>query len=90
MGAAVAMPGMDDRGGGLIPVAKEGGGMGPGGGMPGQDGGMALSGTSNQVLWPLQPGATNSLYLDCLPADLNRREAAHIFRPFQGYVVRVW
>ena len=90
MGAAVAMPGIDDRGGGLMAGAKEGGGMDFGGGVPSQDGGMALLGTTMQVLWPLQPGATNSLYLDSLPADLNRREAAHIFRPYQGFVVRVW
>ena len=37
---------------------------------------------------PLPSGATNKLYLDSLPADITKRELAHIFRPFRGYKVR--
>ncbi|KAL6753393.1 hypothetical protein V8C86DRAFT_2727436 [Haematococcus lacustris] len=36
---------------------------------------------------PLPPSATALLVFEGLPADLATREAAHIFRPIQGYKV---
>ncbi|KAK4490201.1 hypothetical protein RD792_000858 [Penstemon davidsonii] len=34
---------------------------------------------------PLPPDASNTLYIEGLPADCTKREVAHIFRPFVGY-----
>lgn len=34
---------------------------------------------------PLPQDATNTLFVDGLPADCSRREVSHIFRPFIGY-----
>jgi hypothetical protein len=35
----------------------------------------------------LPPDAAPTIYVDGLPMDVNKRELAHIFRPFQGYLV---
>ncbi|KAL0403889.1 UNVERIFIED_CONTAM: RNA-binding protein 2 [Sesamum radiatum] len=35
---------------------------------------------------PLPPNACSTLYVEGLPADSTRREVAHIFRPFLGYM----
>ncbi|KAL7254350.1 hypothetical protein ACSBR1_008699 [Camellia fascicularis] len=34
---------------------------------------------------PLPPDATNTLFVEGLPANCTRREVSHIFRPFVGY-----
>lgn len=35
----------------------------------------------------LPPDAASTLYVDGIPADISRREFAHVFRPFDGYKV---
>lgn len=35
----------------------------------------------------LPPDAASTIYVDGLPMDVNKRELAHIFRPFHGYLV---
>ncbi|XP_077243105.1 RNA-binding protein 2-like [Tasmannia lanceolata] len=58
--------------GGLDPgMAGKGRNMGFGGGRP--------------DLPPLPPDASNTLFVEGLPADCTRREASHIFRPFVGF-----
>ena len=37
----------------------------------------------------LPPDASTTLYLERLPQDVTKRELAHIFRPFEGYAVRI-
>ncbi|KFK42088.1 hypothetical protein AALP_AA2G209400 [Arabis alpina] len=39
----------------------------------------------NREPLPLPPDASNTLYVEGLPANCSRREVAHIFRPFVGY-----
>ena len=34
---------------------------------------------------PLPPNASNTLFVEGLPANCTRREMSHIFRPFVGY-----
>ncbi|KAG5533904.1 hypothetical protein RHGRI_027934 [Rhododendron griersonianum] len=51
-------------------VALKSHSMGLGGGMPER---------------PLPPGATNTLFVEGLPANCTSREVSHIFRPFVGY-----
>ncbi|RWV86845.1 hypothetical protein GW17_00051219 [Ensete ventricosum] len=34
---------------------------------------------------PLPPDASNTLFVEGLPADCTRREVSHIFRPFVGF-----
>lgn len=40
---------------------------------------------SDSGIFPIAPTATNTVYVEGLPADATEREVAHIFRPFQGY-----
>lgn len=40
-------------------------------------------GMSKEELLP--PDAAPTLYVDGMPADITRREFAHVFRPFEGY-----
>ncbi|GFR39926.1 hypothetical protein Agub_g2, partial [Astrephomene gubernaculifera] len=72
-----------------LPGVQQQGGMGMvGGAGAGGVGGMVNGGAGAPqaaVLPPLPADATATLYLDCLPPDVTRREMAHIFRPFAGY-----
>lgn len=36
----------------------------------------------------LPPEAHHTLFMSGLPLDMQKREATHIFRPFEGYKVR--
>ena len=40
---------------------------------------------SDSGIFPIPTNATNTVYVEGLPADATEREVAHIFRPFQGY-----
>ncbi|XP_077234410.1 RNA-binding protein 1-like [Tasmannia lanceolata] len=60
-------------------------------GVGGMDLGMAGKGRSmgfgggRPELPPLPPDASNTLFVEGLPADCRRREVSHIFRPFVGF-----
>lgn len=67
-------------------------GMGPlDVGMGGRPGGLGLNGGAPEPdvlragLDVLPPDASSTLFVDGLPQDCSRREAAHIFRPFIGF-----
>ncbi|KAM0871327.1 hypothetical protein ACQ4PT_039457 [Festuca glaucescens] len=76
--------------GGMGGAAMVGGGMG---GFPvddrrmmgaiGMDRGMGFGGARPEP--PLPPDASNTLYIEGLPANCTRREVSHIFRPFVGF-----
>lgn len=36
---------------------------------------------------PLPAEAAETLYVDNMPMDVNRREMSHVFRPFEGFKV---
>ncbi|KAL3700011.1 hypothetical protein R1sor_018033 [Riccia sorocarpa] len=72
--------------------------LGPGGRMVGIDvglgarqGNLGLNGVTQEPevlhggLDMLPPDASSTLFVDGLPLDCSRREAAHIFRPFIGF-----
>ena len=50
-----------------------------------QEPGLDGSGPGQEEDFP--PDANRTLYVDCLPQDLQKREIAHIFRPFEGFQV---
>jgi len=60
-------------------------------GMGGRPGGLGLNGGAPEPdvlrggLDVLPPDASSTLFVDGLPQDCSRREAAHIFRPFIGF-----
>ncbi|XP_058104883.1 RNA-binding protein 1-like [Magnolia sinica] len=74
-GGMTGHPGEDPRMMGLgvmdPGMAAKGRNMGFGGGRP--------------DLPPLPPDASNTLYVEGLPANCTRREVSHIFRPFVGF-----
>lgn len=57
------------------------GGVDPGVGLKGRS--LAFGGGRTEI--PLPSDATNTLFVEGLPANCTRREVAHIFRPFVGY-----
>ncbi|BBM99175.1 hypothetical protein MPTK1_1g19350 [Marchantia polymorpha subsp. ruderalis] len=72
--------------------------LGPGGrmvgidvGLGGRQGNLGLNGVTQEPevlhggLDMLPPDASSTLFVDGLPLDCSRREAAHIFRPFIGF-----
>ncbi|KAI3981808.1 hypothetical protein MKX01_027793 [Papaver californicum] len=44
---------------------------------------MALPGVKQEI--PLPPDASNTLFVEGLPANCTRREVSHVFRPFVGF-----
>ncbi|KAH8971786.1 hypothetical protein BDL97_02G160600 [Sphagnum fallax] len=74
------------------PILGHGGRMvGLDGGMGGRPGGLGLNGVAAEAdalrgnVDVLPPDASSTLFVDGLPQDCTRREAAHIFRPFIGF-----
>ncbi|KAH8973098.1 hypothetical protein BDL97_01G027200 [Sphagnum fallax] len=74
------------------PILGPGGRMvGLDGGMGGRAGGLNLNGVTAEAdalrgnVDVLPPDASSTLFVDGLPQDCSRREAAHIFRPFIGF-----
>ncbi|KAH0452440.1 hypothetical protein IEQ34_019739 [Dendrobium chrysotoxum] len=41
--------------------------------------------SSGRIEAPLPPEASNTLFVEGLPADCTRREVSHVFRPFVGF-----
>ncbi|XP_024378594.1 uncharacterized protein [Physcomitrium patens] len=94
LGPLVGGGGLGPLGMGGLPDESQlmGGRMGPlDVGMGGRPGALGLNGGAPEPdvlrggLDVLPPDASSTLFVDGLPEDCSRREAAHIFRPFIGF-----
>ncbi|CAM6127904.1 unnamed protein product [Calypogeia fissa] len=100
-GPGIGLPGIPGAGNmgnlGLGGLGEDPNLLGPGRGMVGLDGGLrqaniGLNGVAQEqdqlhggLDMHLPPDAASTLFVDGLPLDCSRREAAHIFRPFIGF-----